>query len=499
MRLRLANSLLGYVAYVSNTFWPADLAAVYPFSSHIPVLGVVAAAVFLGAISACFIMRARQAPFLLVGWFWFLGTLVPVIGLIQVGSQSRADRYMYIPAIGLGIALVWGFEAFSHFWPRRIQALSVPAIVVALTGLLVCTRIQVGYWHDSERLFRHAVDAVPGNYLAYNGLGKALDDLGRKEEAIVAWNETLRLVPDYPEAEYNLGTSLLVRGNVTAALPHLQAAVKGNPKNANAHENLGNAYLKVGDLAQATGQYAAAAALAPDNAVFLQVLGAVLVRQSKWSDASTVLADALKLDPTSADAHRNLGIVRINQGKRSEAIRLFSEAVRLQSGNSDNRFNLGLALLEDNQPEGAAGQFRECLRLNPDETRSHYRLAVALSQLHEVKNAIFHYREALRLTPEFPDAMNELARILACAPEAELRDGPEAVRLAEKACAMTNNQQAGMLTTLAAAYAESGRFEEAIVAAQKARELAANNGQSALAVEAGRLLALCQSGRALRE
>jgi tetratricopeptide (TPR) repeat protein len=239
--------------------------------------------------------------------------------------------------------------------------------------------------------------------------------------------------------------------------------------------------------------------LAPDNAVFLQVLGTVLLKQSKWGDAATVLTESLRLDPRSADANRNLGIARIHQGQRAEAIRLFSEAVRLQPDSSDIHFNLGLALLEDKQPERAAEQFAECLRLNPNETRSHYRWAVALSQEHRVKDAIIHYHEALRLTPDFPDAMNELARLLACASEAEVREGAEAVRLAEKACAMTNHQQADMLTTLAAAYAEAGRFEDAIATAQRARDLAASRGENALAAKAGELLALCQSGRTLRE
>jgi protein O-mannosyl-transferase len=498
MRLRIANSLFAYVAYLSNTFWPANLCAVYPLSSHFRLIGVLAAAILLGAVSALFVFRIRQNPFLVVGWLWFVGTLAPVIGLIQVGSQSRADRYMYIPAIGLSIALIWGIDALFDSWPRRFQLLAIPSIA-GLAACLVCTRVQVGYWHDSERLSRHAIAAVPNNYLGYNVLGKALHDLGRKEEAIRALNEAIRLVPEFPEAQYNLGTSLLAEGKLQEALPHLKKAVEGTPNNANARANLGNVYLKMDKLAQATAEYASAAVLAPDNPVFLQVLGSALLRQSKWSEAATVLTEALKLDPKNADANRNFGIALVNQGKRAEAIRYFSEAVRIQPGNSDMRFNLGLALLEENQPRQAAEQFIECLRINSNETRSHYRLAVALSQQHKTRDAIFHYHEALRLTPEFPDALNELARLLACAPEDDLREGSEAVKLAEKACAMTKNQQPNMLTTLAAAYAEAGRFQDAIAAAQRARNLAASNGQSALAAKAGELLELCQSGRPLRE
>jgi tetratricopeptide (TPR) repeat protein len=205
------------------------------------------------------------------------------------------------------------------------------------------------------------------------------------------------------------------------------------------------------------------------------------------------------LDPKNPEANGNLGLALLNQGKTDEAIGYLSEAVRLQPTNSDTRFNLGLALLAQNQPAQAAHQFAQCLRLSPTETKGHYLLALAFSKLHNFKDAVFHYHQALRLTPDYPDALNELAHLLACAPDADVRDGTQAVELAEKACAITKNQQADMLTTLAAAYAEAGRFREAIGAAQKARDLAASNGQSALAAKAGELLELCQSGQPLRE
>jgi len=498
MRDRLANASLGYAAYLADTFWPANLSPVYPMAFQFSLLAASAAAVLLAGVSVFVVLRARQNPFLLVGWFWFVGILVPVIGIIQVGAQSRADRYMYIPSIGLFIALIWGLDALFRSWSRHFQLLVLP-LTISLAACLFCTRIQLGYWHDSEKLFRHAIALNHDNYLAYNSLGKALDDLNRKNEAIQCFREAVRLAPGFSGAQYNLGTILLSQGKIEDAISHLKAAVKAVPANANAHQNLGYAYYAQGKLPEATVEYAESAALDPENAAFRVVLGSVLLKQSKWTEAVTVLLDALKLDPINAEANRSLGIAVLNEGKRDEAIRYFSEAVRLQPLNSDMRFNLGLALLEEEQPRQAAEQFTECLRLNPDETRSHYRLAVALGRQHKTKDAIFHYREALRLTPEFPDALNELARLLACAPEDGLRDGPEAVKLAEKACAMTSNQRAGILTTLAAAYAEAGRFQDAIGAAQKAHDVAASNGQKGLAAKAGELLQLCQSGRPLRE
>jgi tetratricopeptide (TPR) repeat protein len=494
---RIANALVAYAAYLSKTIWPVNLSAVYPMPLQLHVGQIFLCAALLGILTVLFAMFARNRPFVVTGWLWFVGTLVPVIGLVQAGAQAMADRYMYIPSIGLFVLIVWGLESFLSARVSN-KPIFIAASVVTLSACVVCTHIQLGYWRSSETLFRHAVAVVPDNYLAYDNLGKALQDQGRKDEAISCWNKAVLLAPQYAQAQYNLGTVLLEQGKEEEAILHLKAAVKAAPGDANAHQNLGNAYLKLGNLASATVEYAESAALMPEVPIFRRVLGSVLLRQSRWSEASTVLADALKLEPTSAEANRNLGVALINQGRGAEALTYFSEAVRLQP-DSEMRFNFGLALLDQHQPARAAEQFAECVRLNPNETRSHYRLAAALSQQHDLKGAISHYREALRLTPEFPDALNELGRLLACAPEENLRDGVEAVRLAEKACALTNNQQANMLTTLAAAYAEAGRFHDAIAAAQKAHDLAASSGQNALAAKAGELLQLCQSGRPLRE
>jgi|ERR1051326_5892055 tetratricopeptide (TPR) repeat protein len=495
---RLANALMAYGSYVSKTLWPVKLSAVYPMPLELSYGPVVVAAVLLLWFSVLLFKAAKSYPFLIVGWLWFLGTLLPVIGVVQVGAQAMADRYTYIPTIGLFILLAWGLEAVSR---SRVSAriLLSAASVAALAGCLVCTRVELGFWRDSETLFRRAVQVVPNNYLGYDNLGKALEDSGRTDEAISCWKEAVKLVPGHAEAQYNLGTILLEQGQAQEAVSHLQAAVKAAPGDVNSRVNLGNAYLKLERLPEATVQYAEAATLKPEAAIYRRVLGSVLLRQSRWSDAETVLTSARDLDPANAEVNRNLGVALINQGRGVEAVNFFKEAVRLQPDDSEMRFNLGLALLDQNQPVQAEEQLAECVRLKPQETKGHYRLAVALARQHKAKEAIAQYREALRLTPEFPDALNELARLLACSPESELRDGTEAVKLAEKACAMTNSQQPDMLTTLAAAYAEAGRFPDAIATAEKARSLAASNGQNAAAAKAGKLLELCQSGRPLRE
>ena len=198
---RVANALVVYVRYLSQTLCPAHLAAIYPYSRHLPVGSIIAAAVLLTGLSAFFLLRANRHPFLIVGWLWWLGTLVPTIGLVQVGSQSMADRYMYIPAIGLFLLIAWGLSALFDPWPHKRKFLAA-AGVLALAGCLACTRSQLKYWQDSDTLFRHAIAVTTDNYIAYDGLGSALDALGKPDEALACFSESVRLKPHYSDGQY---------------------------------------------------------------------------------------------------------------------------------------------------------------------------------------------------------------------------------------------------------------------------------------------------------
>jgi tetratricopeptide (TPR) repeat protein len=393
---RVANALWAYERYISKTFWPADLSIFYPHPYHWPAGLAMGAAVLLALWSGLFLWRARQNPYLLAGWFWFLGTLIPTIGLVQVGSQSMADRYMYIPSIGLFIMVVWGVDDFLNWRPhwRRIATL---AGGVALAGCLVATRIQLSYWQNSIKLFRHAIEATTDNFVAYTCLGETLGDLGMKKEALMLCAEAVRISPNSPVAQYNLGMALLQNQKLDEAIEHLDAAAR----------------------------------LAPHN--------------------------------------------------------------------SEIQYNLGLVFLLHDKPDEAASHFAAALVERPDFAEAHRRLAQALSKQYKSKEAASHYRAALRLKPDFADALNELAWILATAPDSGLRSGAEAVPLANRACELTNNQQAAFLTTLSAAYAEAGQFPDAIAAAQRAGKLAQLAGQKEIAAQDEELLKLYQAGHPFRE
>jgi tetratricopeptide (TPR) repeat protein len=221
--LRLENVVVAYVRYISKLFWPQNLAVVYSYPHQWPVLVAAGAALLLLTWTALTLYRARENPYLPVGWFWFLGTLVPTIGIIQVGAASIADRYTYIPSIGFFIAVVWGANDLAQRWPAEGKFLPL-AGTVALIGCLGVTSIQIGYWHDSEKLFLHALDVTTDNYFVENCLGKVYEKAGRNDHALAHYAHAVKIAPRFPEAQFNLAVSLLALGQTNAALEHLRSA-----------------------------------------------------------------------------------------------------------------------------------------------------------------------------------------------------------------------------------------------------------------------------------
>jgi tetratricopeptide (TPR) repeat protein len=382
LHTRLANALVSYLRYISKTFWPVDLAVVYPYPPNWPIALLIVAVLVLAFWTGVLLWRARQSPYLPFGWLWFLGTLVPVIGIVQVGPQSMADRFTYVPGIGLFVLIAWGLNDLVKFRPTW-QHIVILAGTAALAGCLVRTRIQSTYWQNSITLLRHAITVTTDNYIACNFLGRALDQAGRNDESLPFYAESVRIESHYPQAQFNLGMAWLNRGRPDVAIGPLDAAVR----------------------------------LVPDNAGARYYLGTALMKGGKLDDAITQFTAAILTNPDFAEAHTQLARVLIKQGKIVEAILHFARVVRLQPDNPEAHFNLGLALLDNHQPAEAAVQFATELHLAPNETRAHYRLAQALHQHGQPADAIRHYLEALRLAPDFTEAKNELDEILAAHPE----------------------------------------------------------------------------------
>jgi Tfp pilus assembly protein PilF len=262
---RGGNALISYCRYVGKLFWPTDLAVFYPHPGHWPLAEVLLAGGLLLGISMLLFSSGGDFPFLLVGWLWFVGMLIPMIGLVQTGGWAMADRHTYLPSLGVLILAIWGAHELTRRWHRGVIALLV-AGSVAIVLCMVLTRHHLGHWKDSETLFRHALEVTKNNDLAHNNPGTALADQGQMDEAIIHFREAIRLKPDYAQARYNLGTALGEKGQMDEAIIHFREATRLRPDNIDAHYNLGMALYQQGRTDEAIRQFQEVLRLKPDYA-----------------------------------------------------------------------------------------------------------------------------------------------------------------------------------------------------------------------------------------
>jgi tetratricopeptide (TPR) repeat protein len=367
---RVANALVSYVLYLWKTVWPVNLAVPYPFSHEWTFAQAAAAGALLALISAFVMWRRKTQPYLVVGWFWFIGTLVPVIGLVQVGLQFMADRYTYIPLMGVFIMVAWSIPARWAVWPRPglVFATVIGALLVVL---LMVTRVQLYYWQNSVTLFTHTAAVTENNILAEYNLGEALARADAEDAAVTHYLKALAMRPNRVEAQYN----------------------------------------------------------------------------------------------SQPQARFNLGLIYRNEGKWPEA----------------------------------AAQLEAYLQENPNDPNAHIALGSVLLAMGRTADGMQEEHTAVRLNPNDVESLNRLAWLLATQPDAKFRDGAEAVRLAERVRDVTGGNVARFLATLDAAYAEAGRFADAIAAAQKTQATALAQGQNDLAAAAEERLKLYEAGKAYHE
>lgn len=346
---RSGNALISYCRYLGNMVWPTDLAVFYPYPGDWPLKQVLLAGGVMAGISALLFVKRRQYPFSLMGWLWFCGTFVPVIGLVQVGAQSMADRYVYVPSLGVLISAVWGVFELTRRWRHQMIVLSVAgsAVIILCIGL---TRQQLGYWKDSEALFRHALEVTQNNYLAHNNLGAAFFKKGQSDEAIRQFQEAIRLKPDFANAHYNLGLALDEKGQTDQAINQYQETLRLTPDYAEAHNNLGTALGRKGQLDEAFGEFQEVIRLKPDYAEAHNNLGNILLIKGRVDEAMSQHREAIRLKPDYAEAHYNLGNDLFKKGQIDEAINQYQEAIRLKPDFAEAHYNLTRALGMENAP-----------------------------------------------------------------------------------------------------------------------------------------------------
>ncbi len=495
---RLVNALEAYVWYIQKLFWPADLAVFYPLE-HVRSISLFAAeCLLLALIISIALWNIRKRPFVFVGALWFFGTLVPVIGLVQVGFQNFADRYSYIPSIGIFIAAVWWVAEISGESKRwRAGVSAVAGLVLALYA--AGTIAQVRVWQSSITLFTHAVAVTHDNALANNDLGTALAAAGKPTEALAHYAEAVRIEPGYMPYQYNLAAALARAGQTDAAIDHYLAAIRTAPDSAQAYISLGTLFLARNLPDEATNYLARAVQIDPASSDARNNLASALLATGKLNEALTQYAEALRLDPANPSIHFNAGLALVRAGKPDEAATEFGEAVRLHPGSAEARYEFGRQLFFEGKGGPAVEQLTEAIRLKPIYSQAEFYLGLALLQVHQIRPGLEHLDAAENIRPDWPDPINTRAWVMATSVDDEVRNGPEAVRLAQRAVKLTSGEQPLALNTLAAAYAETGDFENAITAANQAVEAARRLGQTNLISRIEQVMDSCKARHPFRE
>lgn len=431
MKLRIKNALVSYVSYIIKMIWPHNLAVYYPYPQTLPLWQVTGAVLLLTCISFLVFREIKSKPYLAVGWLWYIGTLLPVIGLVQAGLwPAIADRFAYVPFIGLFFIIAWGVPDLVVRWHYR--KIKLATIAVALFAVLMATScLQVGYWKNSITLFKHTLDVTYNNHIAHHKIGEALKLQNKTVAAAKHYSEALRIKPDFFATHLNLGIILRDEGKLNEAIYYFTRALR----------------------------------LKPDRAEPYYELGITLEKQGSFDAAIRHYLEALLIKPEFAKAHNNLGIILARQKKDKEAILHFYEAIRIDPNYADVYCNLG----------------------------------IIYANQRNIQKAILHYKKALYLNPNMAHALYNLSWILASCEDERYRNGEEAVKLAEKLCKLAQYNQPLALDALAAAYAETGKFNEAVTAAKKALGLALKQGPKELVLALKKRLQLYEKERLCRE
>jgi tetratricopeptide (TPR) repeat protein len=490
---RIPHAMISYLDYLRVLVFPWRLSAYYPYQHHEPALWGAEAGAVLALMTWLAAAGARRRPWLAVGWLWFLGTLTPVIGLVQVGGQGWADRYLYLPSIGFFVIVVWaGAE-----WAARHPAvkLLVPFLIAALAA---ATWVELQYWKDTRALYGRAMEVTTGNYLAMTLVGTTRENEGELDDAIRLYRQALACKPAYPEGHFFLGRALEARGRTAEAMSEYREALRLWPDFGAAHIMTGLLLSREKKFDEAAAHYRAALKDDPESAAAQSDWGMALMQQGRWQESAAHYEQALRLDPALAEARGNLAFDYLQMGRLAEGVTELRTALKLNPAAAEVRCNLGQALNQQQQWAEAEEMLKSPALSQPANFNVQFQYGLALEHLGRTREAAACYAAALLQNPDFPDALQHRAWIAATDARPELRDGTQAVAWAARACNLTGQKRPSMLLTLAAAYAETGRFGDALAAVGKAEELAKARGQTELEAEAGRLRAAFAAGRPFR-
>ena len=409
---RLINAVISYTAYIKKLFAPFNLAIFYPHQGNSLTFQQAALpAITLLIISIIVFSLARTRKYLLVGWLWYLGTLVPVIGLVQVGAQAMADRYTYIPLIGLFIMIAWSVsDISSHQWKYRKTILAFVSVLL-LIFLVLLTRKQVSYWQDSITLFQHTANVTRNNDIAYSNLGVALAEAGYLDDALVCFQEALKIKPNDPEANFNIAETLAKQGKPDEAALWYDKVLKLNPGDAHTYVSLAAAKIQQDKFDEAISLCREGLNYNPKNPQLHSNLGLAFLKMGKIDEALTELETAVKLGG-DAMAYNNLALAVSAKGDYDAALEYYRRAISLEPKNAESYYNLANLYMILNKPEKAVEEYKKAIQINPRYSKAYGNLAVALARLNRHTEALENFTKVVDLEPNSTDANFNLATAL---------------------------------------------------------------------------------------
>jgi tetratricopeptide (TPR) repeat protein len=408
---RVGNALVAYCQYLIKMFWPVDLAVFYPHPiKSLAVWKVVASLAALVVITIVVILLRRRR-YLLVGWFWYLGTLVPVIGLVQVGGQALADRYTYVPLTGIFIMLAWAagdFAAQKRFG-QVLAGVAGAAIIVALAAMAF---VQVSYWRDTMSLFTHCATVTPDNVIVRKYMGIAFAEKGDPESAAREFEASLKFEPGDIRTLYNIAGMRTRQGRIDEAVEYYNRVLKLKPGDVGTYIAIASMRAARGEFERAIDSYREGLKYNPNDAEIRSDLGLLLLQLNRLDEGITELEHSVKIKADSA-AYCNLGLAWAQKGRLDRAMECYAKSIQLNPNNANARYNLGSAYFAQNMPEKAIVEYRAAIRAMPDLVRAYDMLAIVLIQTGKIGEATATYEQALKIDPADKNALIGLEKIRA--------------------------------------------------------------------------------------
>lgn len=411
MTLRLENALAACTKYLWKMLLPIDLTFFYPYPASVPAWKAAAAAGFLLAVTYFALKQVFRRPYILFGWLWFLGTIFPVLGIMQGGQWPEiAERWAYIPLIGIYLVIGWGsVEIFDRLKGTGAGYTALGAFAAVIVLLACLTWTQIGYWKNDYLLYTHGIEVNPDNFVAHNNLGKTLMGMDRIDGAISHFSRAVSISPDFPEANYNLGVAYLRQKKDNEALTYLARAIQLNPNDADAYLSLGVSYLEQGNPGEALTAFGKALQISPDSPEVNFNLGMAYHLKGDIDEAIKSFSRAVQIDPNYTEAHYNLGVMFILRADRRSAIEHFSRAIALDPRHKEAHYNLGRAYLEENRAEEARAEFSAAIAIDPGFAPAREQLEQGTDGAAKLEATVKGLEKVLEEKPGNLETLNRLA------------------------------------------------------------------------------------------